>query len=157
MLDQVVVRVARERERIQPQRVHLRQPQQTQVRIGSGQVLRVEVDQVVPDQKRGTVGQPIELGETRLQMATAKMEGLAGIAPHGREAMDSTVVPTDFEVDRKTARRKRDGVGGWLAVAPGIDRSRGVPNATGFRLRRSLVQWSAFLRRHPGPASYPVL
>ena len=62
------------------------------------------------------------------------MEGLAGVSTDGREAMDSPVIPADFEVNRKTARRKRDGIGGWLAVAPGIGRSCGVPNATGFRL-----------------------
>jgi uncharacterized protein len=100
VLDQVVVWVPRECERVQPKRIHLRETQQPQVWIGCGEDLRVEFNQVVTDQKRGTVGQLVELGEAGTEIAASVVERLARVTSHGRESMDSTVVPTDFEVDR---------------------------------------------------------
>ena len=63
VLDQAVIRVARERQGVEPKRVDRRQFQQAQVWIRGSQMLQVEVDEVVPQHEVCAFGQVVELGE----------------------------------------------------------------------------------------------
>ena len=57
MLDEVVVGVFREGQRIEAQGIDYRLGEQAQVRPGGPQMGQIEGDQVVPEQKGGAVGE----------------------------------------------------------------------------------------------------
>ena len=59
MLDQMVIRIAGEGQRIEPQGIHRKQIQQPQAGIGRPQMGQVESDQVVPQQEVRAIGQVV--------------------------------------------------------------------------------------------------
>ena len=60
VLDEVVVGIAGEGERIQAKRIDARQPQQAQIRLGGFEVRRVEGHQVVANQKTRALRKPVQ-------------------------------------------------------------------------------------------------
>ena len=63
MLDQVMVRVAREGERVQPESIHRRHSQQMQIGRNSLEVGQVEGDEVVAQHQFGALGEAIQPSE----------------------------------------------------------------------------------------------
>lgn len=61
VLHQMVIRVARKGERIEPKCVHLRQVQQTQVGVRGLQMGMVEVDQIVTEKEVRPFGQLVQI------------------------------------------------------------------------------------------------
>jgi len=103
---QVVIGIAGKGERVEAERVHRRQPQQSDVGVGGPQVGQVEVDEVVPQHEVRAVGQLVQPGQRRRQTAAAgKREGFIGVWPHTSESMDAAVVPTDFQIQRQATRQ----------------------------------------------------
>ena len=129
VLDEMVVRVGRERQRIQPQRVHHRHPQQPQPGSGSLQMGKVELDDVVSDHKVGAIGEAVERRERLIDRAPvldrrnlislqagdasaclAITTGLqcpchasARVGTHTRQRVDVAVPAGDFKVNRQAA------------------------------------------------------
>ena len=101
VLDQPVVRVAGEGERIQAQRVDARESQQSQIGSGGLQMRHVELDQVVAEQAARAVGERVELLQRRGQIATAEEQALPAAGADGREGVDAVVVSADLEVHGK--------------------------------------------------------
>ena len=69
MLHQVVIRIARERERIQAQRVDDRQLEQSKIGIRSGEVRKIERDDVVAEDERCAIGELVEAIKSRFEIA----------------------------------------------------------------------------------------
>ena len=89
VLDQVVVGVAGEGKRIEPQRIHRRHAQQPEVGLRSLELREIEGDQVVSEQKCRAVGECIQLRERRRQVAASKVASAANRA--GRKGSRSIV------------------------------------------------------------------
>ena len=127
VLDQVVIRIAGESQRIEPERVHRRQIQQSQAGICSPQVGQVEADQVVPQHKVRAIGQVVQPGQRRRQIVAhpGNDQGLAGVRPHTGQGVDALIRPANFQIQRQTARqhvtsvpRHSSGVCPWRFRAP---------------------------------------
>jgi hypothetical protein len=96
--------VAREGQRVEPQRIDHRQRQQAQPRLGRGKVWPVEVDEIVPEDEAAAIGQRIETAERARQVATVEPQALAAVAAQRRQLPDAPTAQADLEVDRQAAR-----------------------------------------------------
>ena len=107
MLDQVVIGIAGEGQGVEPERVHRRQLQQTQGGIGGPQVGQVEIDQVVPQQEVGVIGQVVQPVQRRGEAVVRPRidQGPVGIGPHAGEGVDPLVIPANLQVQRQAARQ----------------------------------------------------
>ena len=102
VLDQVVIRVAREGERIEPQRIDRRELQEPKFGLCRGKMRQVEAEQIVAQKELGASGEIVHSRQRRRQVAaTVEYQTLAGIRAHGGEGVNSTVLLADFEVQRQ--------------------------------------------------------
>lgn len=101
VLDHSVIGIAGEGERIQAQRIDLRELQQSQVRPDGLQVRPVAGDQVVAERVLGAIDERIQLIQCGGQVATAEEQALAGIGAASRKGVDAAVSPPDLEVHGK--------------------------------------------------------
>ena len=99
MLDQVVIRIFRKSQRVEPQGIHHWLLQQTQVGLGCLQVRQIEGNQVVPQNKRRRLRQDIELFQRRAQLARGKAQGFSGITTHRTQLMYPRRLTTNLQVD----------------------------------------------------------
>ena len=106
VLDQVVIGVAGERERIEPQRIHRRHAQEPKIGLRRSQMPEIEVDQVVAEQKGRSVGERIQFGQRDPQVPASEDQSLAGIGAQCGKGMNPTVSDSDFEIQRETAGRE---------------------------------------------------
>ena len=101
MLDQVVIGVARKGQGIEPERIHRRQPQQSETGIGGLQMGQVEIDDIVAQQKFYVARESVQLlqsgGQTRARRR--KDKGLACVRTHSCERVDAAVPSTDLKVE----------------------------------------------------------
>ena len=104
VLDEVVVGIARKRQRVQAQRVDGGQAQQAQIRLRSSQMRQVVGDQVVAQHERRAVGQGIELRQCGSQIAAVVSQRCAGVSADRGELMDAPVLDADFQIDAEAAR-----------------------------------------------------
>ena len=120
MLDQMVVRVARKGQRVEPQRIDHRQRQEPQPRLGRGQVRGVEGDEVVPEQKAA----PSASGSSFARAARGPPGGnrTRPRCRRVRRRSGGSAGPDRPQGRSKDSAAQTQGVGIWLAVAPGIDR-----------------------------------
>ena len=102
MLDEVVIWVAGVGERVEPQRIDRRQPQQPKVGLCRGEVRQVEENQVVAQQEGGTLREIVQVCQGRAEVTVLEDQSLAGIRPDRREGMDATVLLSHLEVERET-------------------------------------------------------
>ena len=103
VLDQMVVGVAGERQRVEPEGVHGRKLEQPQVRVGGSQVGQVEVDQVVAQHETGAVSQIVQPGQRLGQAATAMDIGErhVRVRPQAGQGMDPLVDLPDLQIQRQ--------------------------------------------------------
>lgn len=101
MLDQMVVRVARKGQRIQPQRIDHRQCQQPQSGCGRGEMRAIEVDEIVAEHEAATRGQCIEAAQRRRQIAALEAESLPGVATAASWRILAVLTPTSRSIDRQ--------------------------------------------------------
>ena len=127
MLDQMVIRIAGEGQRIQPKCVHRGQVQQPQAGIGRPQMGQVESDQVVPQQEVRAIGQVVQLCQCLSQIVAhpGNDQGLTGVRPHSCQGVNSLIRPANFQVQRQTSgqdiasvSQHRSGVCLWRFHAP---------------------------------------
>ena len=88
MLDEVVIGIAGEGQRIEPQRIYRRQPQKPKIGFCLGEVREVEDDQVVAQQEVGPIGEVVQLGQCRRQVAAPEDQRLIDIGTHCGECVD---------------------------------------------------------------------
>ena len=105
VLDQMVIRIAGEGQRIEPQGIHRKQIQQPQAGIGRPQVGQVESDQVVLQRKVRAVGQLIQPGQGLGQIVAHSRNdhGLTDVRPHAGHGVNSPIRPANFQVQRQTS------------------------------------------------------
>ena len=103
VLDQVVIGIARECQRVQAQRVYGRQVQQAQVRLCGGEMRKVVGDQVVTQDEGRAFGQGIELCQCGSQIAAVVSQRSAGVRADRGELMDAPVLDADFQIDTEAA------------------------------------------------------
>ena len=103
----MVIWVAGERQRVEPEGVHGRQLQQPQLGIGCLQVGQVEVDQIVAQHEIGAVNQIIQPGQRLGKAAAAMDKGKRRIRvrPHAGHGLDPSVVLPDLQIQRQGARQ----------------------------------------------------
>ena len=156
VLDQMVIRVRRERQRVQPQSVHHRHPQQPQPGSGGLQMGKVELDDVVTHHKVSTPSQPVKRNKRltnrapifgRCDIVTVQacdapaglalrtghvrpLDALVRVGARSCQSVDAAVMPRDFKVDRQAARQHSVGSAHDLKM-PG----RRVPQPTKPRLQ----------------------
>ena len=107
VLDEVVIGMARKGEWAEAQRIHRRQPQQTQIRLRGRQVGQVEGDQVVPQNEGRPIGELVELQQRFRQSAAGMHQALAGIRAHRAESADAAILPANLQIERKAAGPKQ--------------------------------------------------
>ena len=93
VLDEVVIGMAWKGEWAEAQRIHRRQPQQTQLRLRGSQVGQVEGDQVVPQNEGRLIGELVELEQCFRQSAAGMHQALAAIRAHRAESADAAMLP----------------------------------------------------------------
>jgi len=104
MLDQMVVGIAREGQRVEPQRVDHRQLQQPQVGLGGGQMWQVESDQIMAEQEADAFGERVELLQRGQQIALPETQrGLRLVTTNGGKAVNPPIAQPDFQVNGKAA------------------------------------------------------
>ena len=137
VLHQVVIRILRKGQRVEPERVHRRQLQQTQLRTSRLQVRQVEADQVVAQHEVCTVGKLIQLGQRRCQCGAATREGqnLVQVRPNSGEGVDAAIPFAHLQVQRQATRQGTTGI---------------------TRCRNDILPWFHAPRSHiiPGSLSY---
>jgi hypothetical protein len=106
VLHQVVIRIARKRERTETERVDPRQSQQSKIGVRGCKMLGIELDDVVTDKEIGALGKFIQTLQGGRKIATLEMEDLPRIRPNAREPVDPGVFEPDLEVDAEAARRE---------------------------------------------------
>ena len=107
VLDEVVIGMARKREWTEAQRIHRRQPQQTQFRLRGRQVGQVECDQVVPQNEGRPICELIELQQRFRQSAGRMHQAIAGIRADRAESVDAAILPANLQIERKAAGPKQ--------------------------------------------------
>ena len=105
VLDQMVIGMAGESQGIEPQGIHRRQAQQSQVGFRRAQMGQVECDQIMAQQVICALGECVQVFQGRAQVAAVKRQGLAALRPHRAKGMDAIVVPSDFQVQGKEIMR----------------------------------------------------
>ena len=107
VLDQIMIGIPGEGQRIEPERVHRGQTQQAQAGICSSQVGQVEADHVVPQHKVRAVSQVVQPGQRRRQIVAhpGNDQGLSGVRPHTGQGVDALIRPANFQIQRQTARQ----------------------------------------------------
>ena len=98
VLHQVVVGVAGKGERVEPQCVHGRNAQKSEIGVRRLQVREIEGDQVVSQQKCRPLGQCIQLPQRGHQVAASKHQPPARVGAQCGESMNASVPDPDFEV-----------------------------------------------------------
>ena len=100
VLDQMVIRVAREGEGVEPERVDSRQSQQAQVGTSGLQMGKVELDQIVAKQEVSALGEAVQLSQRLFEAAARQRKdyGLADIGPYSGERVDTPGLPCDLQV-----------------------------------------------------------
>ncbi|HSF22436.1 MAG TPA: hypothetical protein VLA81_10365, partial [Burkholderiales bacterium] len=106
MLDEVVVRIPRERQRIEAQGVDTWKLKQTEFRIRRLEMRYIESDQIVAEQELRAVGKLIEAAKCLLNVAVPMSHGFAGTAADGGKLEDAPGLASDLEIDRQTTRSK---------------------------------------------------
>ena len=102
VLDEMVVRVPRERQRIEAEGVDARKVEQAEVRIRRGAVWGVEGDEIVAEQEFCALRELVEAVERLGNVAAAMCDGFAGTAANGGKLEDAASVASDLEIDRET-------------------------------------------------------
>ncbi len=105
MLDQLVIRVARKGEGIEPQRIHRRQPKKPEIGFRGFQMRKVEEDQVVAQQEVGTVREIVQSCQCRAKVTAAENQLVSGIRSDCGESTDATILFSDLEVQREIFER----------------------------------------------------
>ena len=107
VLDEAVIRVARERQGVEPQRVHHRHLQQPQPGVGGAQMGDVELDEVVAEQESRTVGEIVEVGQRSIEGAALLREydRSVSVGAFTGECENAPGLRGDLEVDRHTTRQ----------------------------------------------------
>ena len=100
VLDEMVIRVARERQRVEPQRVYRRHLQQPQPGARGLQVGDVELDEIVAEQKSGAVGEVVEVGQRLLESAALLREHdrSAAVGSFAGERVDAASLCGDLKI-----------------------------------------------------------
>ncbi len=101
MLYQVVVRVARECERVKAQRIDRWLIEKPQVGFSCAQLRQIERDQVVTDDERRGVAEGIKRTQRPGQRPRREDHGFATVPAHTGQLMDAPAVPADFQIDRQ--------------------------------------------------------
>ncbi|TLD45438.1 MAG: hypothetical protein FAZ92_02292 [Accumulibacter sp.] len=159
VLDEVVIRVARKGQRIQPQRIDDRQFEESQSRRDRGEMRAVEGEQIVAEDEAATAGQCIETGERRRQIADAAVQPLAAVAAHCSQLPDAPTAQPDLQIDRQAAWPERPfAAAPWRSIAHGRDDNRRQRCRLVDPLRRSLPAPAAPLSEAawPRPATCRV-
>ena len=112
VLHQVVIRVLRKGQRVEPERVHRRQLQQPQLRTGRLQVRQVEADQVVAQHEVCAVGKLVQLGQRRRKGGAASRESqnFVQVRPHSGEGVDAAIPFAYLQVQGQAARQGAAGM-----------------------------------------------
>ena len=103
MFDEVVIGIAGKGERAEHQGVHRRELQQPQVGFGRREVGQVEGDQVVAQHEGRPIGELVQLGQGRGQIAAGMHQAPAGIRAHRAKGVDAAVLLADLKVEREAA------------------------------------------------------
>ena len=100
VLDKMVIRVAREGEGVEPERVDSRQSQQAQVGTSGLQMGKVELDQIVAKQEVRALGEVVQLSQRLFEAAArqGKDYGLADVGPYSGERVDTPGLLCDLQV-----------------------------------------------------------
>ena len=106
VLDQAVIRVAGEGERIEPERVERGLRQDAQVCPCISQMGQIVVDHVVAENELRAGGIVFQREQPALEAAAVVFAGVGGGRTNGREATNPAGVRIDFEVDRDASRKK---------------------------------------------------
>ena len=103
VLDEVVVGIAGEGERVQPQRVDRGKAKQPEVGLGGGELRQVEEDQVVAQNEPGAVGKVVEVSQRPLEVAAPKHEPLVAVRTYRGERVDAAIPfsPTSISSERQ--------------------------------------------------------
>ena len=104
LLDQVVVRVLRERQGAQVERVDRGQVEQREVRRLRGEETEIVLDDVVSDEERRAVGEGVESGKRRPRPGGVPAPRVAGFAIEVDRA-DRMDAVRSLEVERQQARK----------------------------------------------------
>ena len=107
VLDQAVIGVSGERERIEPKGIDPRFVQEPQARIRLLQMAAVEFDEVVSERELGVFCIVVQCVQRGFEVATAMDEGAWHSRTDGGEASNAVGVGIDFEVDGDAPREKR--------------------------------------------------
>ena len=100
VLDEMVIRVARERQRIEPQRVHRRHLQQPQSRARGLQMGDVELDEIVAEQEARAIREIVKICQGLIEAAALAGEynGSAAVGSYAGERMNAPGLCGDLEV-----------------------------------------------------------
>ena len=106
VLDQAMVRVAREGERVQPQRIDQLLGESPQTRSSVGKMGEVEENYVVAEQEFGSVGIVVKFVEGACEGSAIVDEWLGLAWPNGCKALDAVATWINFEIDRNASGQK---------------------------------------------------
>ena len=111
VLDQVVVRILRERERTQHERVQGRTAEQSKIRCRGAQVRQVEVDQVVAEDDLRRFGEVVEFAQGIAELSTPELGANEGAAVRvdGGQGVDSLGSLADLQIDGEIAHQDSRG------------------------------------------------
>ena len=100
VLDEMVIRVARERQRVEPQSVHRRHLQQPHPRARGSQMGEVELDEVVAEQEARAIGEIVKVGQSLLEAAALLREndGSPAVGSYAGERVDVPGLCGDLKI-----------------------------------------------------------
>ncbi|VAW18742.1 hypothetical protein MNBD_ALPHA09-1626 [hydrothermal vent metagenome] len=110
VLDQVVIRVSRKCERVEPQGVDGRFRHNAQVGRICFQMLHIKMDDVVAKQKPGTVGEFVQRTQSLAKVSTAKNKSLRNPRTHRSKALNPVGLGINFKINRDAPSPKRLGL-----------------------------------------------
>ena len=101
VLHEMVIRVERERQRVDPQRVHRRHLQQPQSGARGLQMGEVELDEVVAEHEARAVGEIVKVGQCLIQAAAllGEDDGSPVVGPSAGERVDAPGLPGDLKIN----------------------------------------------------------
>lgn len=100
VFDQMVIGVAREGQRVEPERIDDRQLQQSQAGAQGGQLRQVEMQDVVAEYEGGAIGEFIELVKRGTDIATAPMQMPVVIGTDRTNLLQPATFLVYLEIDR---------------------------------------------------------
>ena len=113
MLDQVVIGIAREGERVQPQSIHRRRPKARQPRPVGRKMRQVVAQDVVPDQMRRTRAEGFQPVERRVERGPGSgAVGQCLPAPQRAEREEPGGLRVHFQINGQAARQEAIGRAG---------------------------------------------